>query len=51
VEQPWNCPHGRPTMRHVAELQDFLLDDSAQERDHVANPCGVLMTQGGDDSE
>ena len=20
VEQPWNCPHGRPTMRHLAAL-------------------------------
>ena len=17
IEQPWNCPHGRPTMRHL----------------------------------
>lgn len=21
IEQPWNCPHGRPTMRHLACLQ------------------------------
>lgn len=20
IEQPWNCPHGRPTMRHLADL-------------------------------
>ncbi|XP_073399173.1 mismatch repair endonuclease PMS2 [Dendrobates tinctorius] len=20
IEQPWNCPHGRPTMRHLASL-------------------------------
>lgn len=20
LEQPWNCPHGRPTMRHLALL-------------------------------
>ena len=20
LEQPWNCPHGRPTMRHVTNL-------------------------------
>ncbi|KZW00314.1 Pms2 protein, partial [Exidia glandulosa HHB12029] len=21
MDQPWNCPHGRPTMRHLASLQ------------------------------
>ncbi|KAJ1440519.1 hypothetical protein B484DRAFT_343451 [Ochromonadaceae sp. CCMP2298] len=21
VHQPWNCPHGRPTMRHLADVQ------------------------------
>ena len=20
LEQPWNCPHGRPTMRHLIDL-------------------------------
>lgn len=20
LEQPWNCPHGRPTIRHIADL-------------------------------
>jgi DNA mismatch repair protein PMS2 len=20
VEQPWNCPHGRPTLRHLVDL-------------------------------
>lgn len=22
IEKPWNCPHGRPTMRHVCGLGD-----------------------------
>ncbi|XP_048871789.1 mismatch repair endonuclease PMS2 [Brienomyrus brachyistius] len=26
IEQPWNCPHGRPTMRHLANL-DMLTQD------------------------
>ncbi|XP_035261656.1 mismatch repair endonuclease PMS2 isoform X2 [Anguilla anguilla] len=26
IEQPWNCPHGRPTMRHLANL-DVLSQD------------------------
>ena len=24
VEQPWNCPHGRPTVRHLADLNALL---------------------------
>jgi len=20
IDKPWNCPHGRPTMRHLCEL-------------------------------
>jgi DNA mismatch repair ATPase MutL len=23
IEQPWNCPHGRPTMRHLVDLQSI----------------------------
>ncbi|XP_040212740.1 mismatch repair endonuclease PMS2 [Rana temporaria] len=26
IEQPWNCPHGRPTMRHIASL-DIISQD------------------------
>uniref|UniRef100_A0A673AM33 Mismatch repair endonuclease PMS2 n=1 Tax=Sphaeramia orbicularis TaxID=375764 RepID=A0A673AM33_9TELE len=26
IEQPWNCPHGRPTMRHLANL-DVISQD------------------------
>ena len=27
VEQPWDCPHGRPTLRHVKNILQALLDD------------------------
>nr|DBA11359.1 TPA_inf: PMS1 [Sporisorium graminicola] len=30
IEQPWNCPHGRPTMRHLACLKTL---DAAKQRD------------------
>ena len=23
IDKPWNCPHGRPTMRHLMSLDDF----------------------------
>jgi DNA mismatch repair protein PMS2 len=23
IEQPWNCPHGRPTMRHLVDLRSI----------------------------
>lgn len=23
LNKPWNCPHGRPTMRHLMELENF----------------------------
>ncbi|XP_044270750.1 mismatch repair endonuclease PMS2 [Tribolium madens] len=26
IEQPWNCPHGRPTMRHLINL-DLIQDE------------------------
>ncbi|KAI4807371.1 hypothetical protein KUCAC02_027181 [Chaenocephalus aceratus] len=26
IEQPWNCPHGRPTMRHLANLDKISQD-------------------------
>ncbi len=24
IEQPWNCPHGRPTMRHLVDLTSVV---------------------------
>ena len=27
VDQPWNCPHGRPTIRHVSSVLDRILED------------------------
>ncbi len=27
VDQPWDCPHGRPTLRHVKNISQALLED------------------------
>ena len=27
IDQPWNCPHGRPTMRHLVNLKMLESDD------------------------
>ncbi|PWN40988.1 DNA mismatch repair protein MutL [Ceraceosorus guamensis] len=31
IEQPWNCPHGRPTMRHLADLKHVRVASSGVE--------------------
>ncbi|CAI5481515.1 unnamed protein product [Closterium sp. Yama58-4] len=31
LQSPWNCPHGRPTMRHLFDLR--LLDKNMQDMD------------------
>ncbi|CAO1637135.1 unnamed protein product [Parajaminaea phylloscopi] len=32
IEQPWNCPHGRPTMRHLACLRSLRQSKSLDAR-------------------
>jgi DNA mismatch repair ATPase MutL len=32
VHQPWNCPHGRPTLRHLADVEAVRVRKLAQLR-------------------
>jgi DNA mismatch repair protein PMS2 len=32
MEQPWNCPHGRPTMRHLSDLGKFVKEKSEKKK-------------------
>ncbi|ETI27805.1 hypothetical protein G647_00254 [Cladophialophora carrionii CBS 160.54] len=39
IDKPWNCPHGRPTMRHVCTLdtlQSWREGVEQHEEDHVS---------------
>lgn len=45
VDQPWNCPHGRPTMRHVADLIPLIDQDDNRLAKQMAGPNFSVMTQ------
>ncbi|XVF72607.1 hypothetical protein PTKIN_Ptkin12aG0134300 [Pterospermum kingtungense] len=34
LKSPWNCPHGRPTMRHLVDLTAFKKGPDENERDY-----------------
>ena len=38
IEQPWNCPHGRPTMRHLACLKTLCDENRAEKVQLDADP-------------
>ncbi|KAI4197166.1 MAG: hypothetical protein LQ350_006110 [Teloschistes chrysophthalmus] len=37
MEKPWNCPHGRPTMRHVLGLGGCVAWEEGEEGDDLAD--------------
>jgi DNA mismatch repair protein PMS2 len=45
VDHPWDCPHGRPTMRHVMDLMDYMVEDEQRVNAYVAGPTVAVMTQ------
>lgn len=49
VDQPWDCPHGRPTMRHVRDLLDCLVGDEHVAAEHVAGPSLAVLSQDEED--
>eukprot|EP00538_Stauroneis_constricta_P012706 CAMPEP_0119572938 /NCGR_PEP_ID=MMETSP1352-20130426/44872_1 /TAXON_ID=265584 /ORGANISM="Stauroneis constricta, Strain CCMP1120" /LENGTH=1181 /DNA_ID=CAMNT_0007622625 /DNA_START=673 /DNA_END=4218 /DNA_ORIENTATION=+ len=42
VEQPWNCPHGRPTMRHVGDIFKIIRNDERQEQEYYTGPTATI---------
>ncbi|EDW01830.1 mismatch repair endonuclease PMS2 isoform X2 [Drosophila grimshawi] len=38
IEQPWNCPHGRPTMRHLINVTMLMDEEEDNANDTPASP-------------
>ena len=53
VEHPWNCPHGRPTMRHVGEVLSTFKRDERKAAEYISGPTITMaqMTQEVEDDE
>ena len=43
LEQPWNCPHGRPTLAHCTDLRGKFTSDTDDYEDHQE----AIMPPGG----
>ncbi|XP_031640491.1 mismatch repair endonuclease PMS2 [Contarinia nasturtii] len=37
IEQPWNCPHGRPTIRHLLNLEMLKIADEQSQNDSTVD--------------
>ncbi|CAD6911816.1 unnamed protein product [Tilletia controversa] len=35
IDQPWNCPHGRPTMRHLVSITEASREKGMAEEDEI----------------
>jgi DNA mismatch repair protein PMS2 len=44
VQNPYNCPHGRPTMKHVSNLLAVMVEDENVMSEQQA-PTGMSLTQ------
>ncbi|EST07880.1 DNA mismatch repair protein, C-terminal [Kalmanozyma brasiliensis GHG001] len=45
IEQPWNCPHGRPTMRHLACLKTLDAAGQGGKREEDTEPTWNEVAQ------
>ena len=45
IDHPWNCPHGRPTMRHAADLRPLMADDERTVTARLAGPTVTILSQ------
>ncbi|EEQ92458.2 DNA mismatch repair protein PMS2 [Blastomyces dermatitidis ER-3] len=48
IDRPWNCPHGRPTMRHLMSLGDWSVWDEWESATQLAlENCGDVHASTG----
>ncbi|KAL0137448.1 postmeiotic segregation increased 2, isoform CRA_c [Mucor lusitanicus] len=43
IDQPWNCPHGRPTMRHLLNISHFKQEYKANASHRTLQLSGTLF--------
>ncbi|KAK4512711.1 MFS domain-containing protein [Mucor velutinosus] len=43
IDQPWNCPHGRPTMRHLFNISQFKQEYKANASNRALQFSGTLF--------
>ena len=51
VEQPWNCPHGRPTMQHLGDLTSVIVEDEGKAAGALGNATVTLLSQSQEDTD
>ncbi|KAF8941826.1 hypothetical protein BGZ47_007144 [Haplosporangium gracile] len=49
IDQPWNCPHGRPTMRHLLDLAELEMQERRVR--HRQQGDGSRVDDEGDDDD
>jgi DNA mismatch repair protein PMS2 len=43
VDDPWHCPHGRPTLCHVHAMEPIRVADERDHAEHVAGPTLTVV--------
>ena len=38
LESPWQCPHGRPTMKHLVDFDKILIEEQLPPKKKMKKP-------------
>jgi DNA mismatch repair ATPase MutL len=50
VDDPWHCPHGRPTLCHVHTMEPIRVADERDHAEHVAGPTLTVVNPNATDA-